>query len=124
MGWSVNRPTGLTFHRPGLSTKGYTLLTPHGDVCAYLIDIDGRVVHRWRFHHIKPGYGRLLDNGNLLMTGSDVNLAKPPPDEPTVVRGYRVKVSRTSVSQAEAQDRRNTVARVIAQSMRNLPNDP
>jgi outer membrane protein assembly factor BamB len=83
MGWSVNRPTGLTFHRPGLSTKGYTLLTPHGDSCAYLIDMAGRVVHRWAFTHIKPGYGRLIDNGNLLMTGSDVNLPKPPPDEPT-----------------------------------------
>lgn len=83
MGWSVSRPTGLTFHRPDRSTKGYTLLTPHGDSCAYLIDIDGRVVHRWTFTHIKPGYGRLLENGNLLMTGSDVNLPKPPPDEPT-----------------------------------------
>ncbi|HEY1753175.1 MAG TPA: aryl-sulfate sulfotransferase, partial [Caulobacteraceae bacterium] len=83
MGWSVNRPTGLTFHRPGRSTKGYTLLTPHGDTCAYLIDVEGRFVHRWRFTHIKPGYGRLLSNGNLLMTGSDVNLPKPPPDEPT-----------------------------------------
>jgi len=83
MGWSVNRPTGLTFHRPGLSTRGYTLLTPHGDACAYLIDLEGAVVHRWKFTHIKPGYGRLLDNGNLLMTGSDVNLATPPPDEPT-----------------------------------------
>lgn len=83
MGWSVNRPTGLTFHRAGLSTKGYTLLTPHGDTCAYLIDMQGAVVHRWKFTHIKPGYGRLLDNGNLLMTGSDVNLPRPPPDEPT-----------------------------------------
>lgn len=83
MGWSVNRATGLTFHRPGLSTKGYTLLTPHGDTCAYLIDLEGRVVHRWKFTHIKPGYGRLLENGNLLMTGSDVNLPRPPPDEPT-----------------------------------------
>lgn len=83
MGWSVNRPTGLTFHRPNLSTKGYTLLTPHGDTCTYLIDIEGRVVHRWSFSHIKPGYGRLLSNGNLLMTGSDVNLPRPPPDEPT-----------------------------------------
>jgi hypothetical protein len=83
MGWSVNRPTGLTFHRPGLSTRGYTLLTPHGDASTYLIDLHGRVVHRWTFTHIKPGYGRLLDNGNLLMTGSDVNLATPPPDEPT-----------------------------------------
>ena len=83
MGWSVNRATGLTFHRPGYSTRGYTLLTPHGDVCSYLIDLEGRIVHRWRFTHIKPGYGRLLENGNLLMTGSDVNLPKPPPDEPT-----------------------------------------
>ena len=83
MGWSINRPTGLTFHRANLSTKGYTLLTPHGDTCSYLIDMDGRVVQRWKFTHITPGYGRLLDNGNLLMTGSDVTLPKPPRDEPT-----------------------------------------
>lgn len=83
MGWSVNRPSGLTYHRPGLSTKGYTLLTPHGDTSAYLIDMAGRVVHRWVFEGIKPGYGRLLSNGNLMMTGSDVNLPRPPADEPT-----------------------------------------
>lgn len=83
MGWSINRPTGLTFHRPNLSTKGYTLLTPHGDTATYLIDMDGQVVHRWLFHHIMPGYGRLLTNGNLLMTGSDVNLPAAPKDEPT-----------------------------------------
>ena len=46
MGWSVNRATGLTFHRAGLSTRGYTLLTPHGDTCTYLIDLLGQVVHR------------------------------------------------------------------------------
>ena len=88
MGWSVNRPTGLTHHQSNLSTKGYTLLTPGGGDVTYLIDIDGRVVHQWKFHHIKPGYGRLLRNGNLLMTGSDnalgpihnhVDLKKPPP---------------------------------------------
>lgn len=83
MGWSINRQTGLTYHRPGLSTKGYTLLTPHGDSNTYLIDMDGQVVHLWHFDHIKPGYGRLLSNGNLLMTGSDVNLPPGPPDEPT-----------------------------------------
>ena len=83
MGWSINRPTGLTYHRSGLSTKGYTLLTPHGDSSSYLIDIDGRVVHRWTFSHIKPGYGRLLDNGNLMMSGSHVDQAPAPPDEPT-----------------------------------------
>ena len=83
MGWSVARPTGLTYHQPNLSTKGYTLLTPHGDSRTYLIDMEGRVVHFWHFSHIKPGYGRLLTNGNLLMTGSDINLPDPPKDEPT-----------------------------------------
>jgi outer membrane protein assembly factor BamB len=83
MGWSINRSTGLTYHRSGLSTKGYTLLTPHGDQSSYLIDMDGCIVHRWTFKHIHPGYGRLLNNGNLLMTGSDVNLPDAPKDEPT-----------------------------------------
>ena len=83
MGWSVVRPTGLTYHQEGLSTKGYTLLTPHGDSRTYLIDMAGRVVHAWHFSHIKPGYGRLLSNGNLLMTGSDIDLPLPPKDEPT-----------------------------------------
>ena len=83
MGWSINRKTGLTYHRHGLSTKGYTLLTPHGDSSTYLIDMDGRVVHRWTFSHVHPGYGRLLNNGNLLMSGSDINLPDPPKDEPT-----------------------------------------
>ncbi|XOV87431.1 MAG: aryl-sulfate sulfotransferase [Pseudomonadota bacterium] len=83
MGWSVVRPTGLTYHQATLSTKGYTLFTPHGDTHSYLIDMAGRIVHRWHFTHIHPGYGRLLENGNLLMTGSDVNLPDPPRDEPT-----------------------------------------
>ncbi len=63
MGWSVNRSTGLTWNRPELTTKGYTLITPSSDNAAYLIDMDGQVVHRWTFDTINPGDGRLLDNG-------------------------------------------------------------
>lgn len=44
-----------------------------------------------------------------------------PPTEETVVRGYRVKVSKTVVSTSEVQDRRASVARVIAQSLRSMP---
>lgn len=83
MGWSVNRPTGLTWHRPDRSTKGYTLITPGNGRSSYLLDIEGRVVHEWRFDDLEPGYGRLLDNGNLLMSGSDPSLPDPPEDEPT-----------------------------------------
>ena len=46
-----------------------------------------------------------------------------PEDEASVVRGYKVKVSRTVVSAEEAKDRRSAIARVIAQSMRGLPKD-
>jgi len=46
-----------------------------------------------------------------------------PSEEASVVRGYRVKVSRTIVGADEAKDRRSAIARVIAQSMRGLPQD-
>ena len=83
MGWSINRPTGLTYHRPQQSVKGYTLVTPQGGDSTYLLDMDGRIVHRWRFEGIRPGYGRLLPNGNLLLRGVDASTPPPPRDEPT-----------------------------------------
>jgi Arylsulfotransferase (ASST) len=83
MGWSIVRPTGLTFHRRDLSTKGYTLFTAEGGDSAYLLDIEGRVVHRWTFSDMAPGYGRLLSNGNLAITGRRLDLPDPPEDEPT-----------------------------------------
>lgn len=46
-----------------------------------------------------------------------------PNEETSVVRGYRVKVSRTIVGADEAKDRRSAIARVIAQSLRGLPQD-
>ena len=46
-----------------------------------------------------------------------------PSQEASVVRGYRVKLSRTIVGADEAKDRRSAIARVIAQSLRGLPQD-
>ena len=46
-----------------------------------------------------------------------------PAEEEALVRGYRVKVSRTVVDAAEAQDRRAAVAKVIAKSMQGLSRD-
>lgn len=78
MGWSVNRPTGLTHHLPQRSTKGYTLVTPSGGDSTFLIDMDGRIVHRWRLTDVRPAYGRLLDNGNLLLSVRPLDLGTPP----------------------------------------------
>ncbi|HEV7227744.1 type IV secretory system conjugative DNA transfer family protein [Brevundimonas sp.] len=46
-----------------------------------------------------------------------------PDDETSVVRGYKVKVSRTVVGADEAKDRRAAIARVVAGSLRGLPKD-
>ncbi len=78
MGWSPFRRTGLTYHRPAESVKGYTLITPSGDDAAYLIDMDGRIVHRWRVPGTRIGYARLLPSGNLLLRGVDAALSPPP----------------------------------------------
>jgi hypothetical protein len=75
MGWSVAQKTGLTFHRPQLSVKGYTLVTPlYGQAC-YLVDMDGRFVHEWRFDDIQVWNPKLLDNGNLMVLGLEKSLA-------------------------------------------------
>ncbi len=44
-----------------------------------------------------------------------------PEVEEHTVKGYKVKVQMTAVDPADAQDRRSTIARVIAQSLRNIP---
>ena len=78
MGWSSFRATGLTGHDPARSTDGYTLITPTGGDCSYLIDVEGRIVHRWRYETVVPGYAKLLSNGNLLARGIDRSLKGKP----------------------------------------------
>ena len=66
MGWSIHHPVGLIHYTPTACYRGYTLFsTTHGGKDAYLIDMEGNVVHRWRHEDGIP-YAYLLDNGNLL----------------------------------------------------------
>ena len=66
MGWSIHHPVGLIHYTPTACYRGYTLFsTTHGGKDAYLIDMEGNVVHRWR-HEEGITYAYLLDNGNLL----------------------------------------------------------
>ncbi len=46
-----------------------------------------------------------------------------PAEEASVVRGYKVTVSRTIIGADEAKDRRAAIARVVAGSLRGLPAD-
>lgn len=49
------------------------------------------------------------------------SLGEPTAPEENIVKGYRVRVSRTEVSPGEAQARRDTLARLVAQSLRRDP---
>ena len=93
MGWSPFRKLGLTFDNPALSAKGYTLATPMGGDASYLLDMAGRVVHRWRFTTIRSQYGRLLPNGRLLMLGTDVKV-RPPEVAPGTIPPFDVSIRR------------------------------
>ena len=71
MGWSAFRQTGLTFHNPNQSVKGYTLFVSVGADDIYMIDMNGRIVKAWRFDDVDLGLVKLLPNGNLLLSCTD-----------------------------------------------------
>ena len=73
MGWSLHHPVGLLYHSPMFSYKGYTLVSSNTADFAVLVDMEGRVCHRWEYHG-GIAYGKLLLNGNLLIRTS------PDPD--------------------------------------------
>jgi hypothetical protein len=66
MGWSIHHLVGLIYYAPQHCYRGYTLTTTRGDYYANLVDMEGRVCHRW---HSPEGinYAYLLPSGNLLL---------------------------------------------------------
>lgn len=59
----------VTHYVPSKTYHGYTLFAPLFGKDVWLIDMQGRIVHRWKMP-LTPGcYGELLPNGNLLYAG-------------------------------------------------------
>lgn len=65
MGWSLHHPHGLIYHAPQYCHRGYTLYANLQGYEANLIDMEGRICHRW-FWSGGINYANLLPNGNLL----------------------------------------------------------
>ncbi len=66
MAWIRNRPVGLVYRDANLSEDGYTLLCAVRGTAAWLLDPQGRFVHRW--HHPEGiQHVKLLESGNLLL---------------------------------------------------------
>lgn len=61
---------GVTYYDRLKADDGYTLFSPLGrDGGAWLIDMEGRIVHRWKLAYNAGLHGVLLPNGNLLCAG-------------------------------------------------------
>jgi len=73
MGWSTHHPVGLIYYAPQHCYRGYTLTTNNRGFHATLIDMEGRVCHRWHSDE-GIGYACLLPNGHLLLRTN-------PPDD-------------------------------------------
>jgi outer membrane protein assembly factor BamB len=93
MGWSPFRQTGLTHYAPAECSKGYTLVTPLGGDSTYLLDMAGRIVHRWRFEAVRSNYARLLENGRLLALAVDASLP-PRPGPPIEAQSFEQAIRR------------------------------
>ncbi len=66
MGWSIHHPSGLIHYAPRHASRGYTLFTNLQGYHANLIDMEGRICHRW-YSPEGANYGYLLPNGHLLL---------------------------------------------------------
>lgn len=60
---------GLTHCDRGRATAGFTLFAPVNGDAAYLLDIDGEVVHRWSLGLGGINFCELLPNGNTVYLG-------------------------------------------------------
>lgn len=66
---SAQPGSGVVFNSPD-AFAGYTLFAPMSSTTTYLIDNNGQVIHTWESDY-RPGNSvYLLENGNLLHTGS------------------------------------------------------
>ena len=68
MGFPIYGQKGVTHWDREHAFPGVTLYTPIGGERVHLVDMDGVVVHEWTPPEgMKPFYGFLRDNGNLLV---------------------------------------------------------
>ncbi|MEQ8347626.1 MAG: aryl-sulfate sulfotransferase [Sneathiellaceae bacterium] len=68
---------GVTHAEPGRCWDGLTLFAPMYGRNVWLIDMAGRIQHRWPVENLPGNYGELLPNGRLLFAGRTMPPAIP-----------------------------------------------
>lgn len=68
-------PTGVLQYKKAKAFDGYTIISPLFDTSTYLINMEGKIVHKWETKYFPGFYAELLPNGNILRGGV---LPNPP----------------------------------------------
>ena len=71
------QPTGLIRYNVQKAQDGYTLVTHNSSNRAFLLDMEGKVVHKWQMKYNAGLFAMLLPNGNLLAGGQAPAKEKP-----------------------------------------------
>ena len=66
--WDPEIERGLQVRTDG-ATPGLTYVEPLNSTVAYLVDLEGEVVHEWSFDSFPGSWAYLLDDGSLLRAG-------------------------------------------------------
>lgn len=69
MGIAKDSQFGVTHYDPSKACEGYTLFASLGDFYAWLIDMEGRIVHAWQLPYRPGQHAKLLPDGKLLYLG-------------------------------------------------------
>lgn len=74
------REHGVTFWKQSEAYGGYTLIPPAGTNDVWIVDMEGRFVHRWKMPCLVGEYANMLPNGHLFYQGMRPLEKSPLPD--------------------------------------------
>ena len=78
------KASGVVLNEAGETSSGYNLYISKSDRAAYLIDMEGRILHQWSYPYGNWHHSELLPSGGLLVTIRDRQLLRLDRDSTVV----------------------------------------
>jgi hypothetical protein len=73
MNYSRRKVNDVKIYKESKAYNGYTFFATMYGKDAWLIDMEGNVVHNWKMKQMPGPYGKLLENGNVLWQGRGID---------------------------------------------------
>lgn len=90
MSTAKKKRKGVTYYDPSKAYEGYTLFAPVGGYYAWLMDMEGQIVHCWPLTYKPCLFCRLLPNGHLLYVGREEENPQGPKHDLFDIHGNKI----------------------------------